>query len=175
MNFFLENPVALGVTGFLFVVGAAVGWLQTGKKPALVAFCGSIILTIFAIAISLAIETDQEKIRSFVYDGANEVERNQVEKALTRIHPSASETLSRAGAELHRFDFSMVRILSFYDLVIDPNTVPPTATVSIDVFAEGRFGGNVGKGSRTFDLKLRRDDQTWKVYDYSERPFALSQ
>jgi hypothetical protein len=128
MDFLLENPIGVGVAGGLLVIATGVGWMQTGKKPVLLACIALLLLTMAGVWASVAIHTDQEQIRDCVYGGASELENNQIERALSRIHPDASDVLQRAKGELSRYEFTSVSIVGFYDLKIDRTTIPHTAS-----------------------------------------------
>ena len=174
MEMFLENPLGVGAAGVLLVAVTLVGWLQSGKPQVLLAAVGLLLVTCFGVALSIWIQTDREKIKDCLYSGANELENNHYDLALSRIHPKATVVLQRAKGEIERYKFNMVRIVSMYDLTIDQNAQPPTASVSVDAIADGSFGGYSGKGTRAFQFKLMKHNDRWLVHDYQEGQFSIS-
>lgn len=171
-----EQPLVSSL--LLAMVGVAMiyGWMQTGKKPALVG--GLIVLALIPGAFALASSwvTDREMISEAIYRTADAVQRNDFDLAVQVIEPTQRAKIEAAKADLTRFRFSEARVNKLRTIDILDDAVPPTAEVDMSVtvvVSDQRGQLNNFKVLRRVVLQFRKSRQgQWLVYDYNHMPIV---
>lgn len=168
MQFLLENSWMVGGLGFAISLATAYGWIQTGRKEALFAAAGILVLTIILIVVSMQVETDGEAIRKMIYQTADDVENNRRDAVLKRIHPSAVEILERARAEIQNYEFNRADVTQIHEITVNSKAQPAQATVKMNIIAGGSFSGFTSNGvPRYVEFTLYKSGKEWMVFDYS--------
>ena len=85
-----EQPLLLSLLLGVLAAGLVYGWLQTGKRG--VGIAGLVVLVLIPIAwfVSNAWVTDRERIRELIFETADAVETNDIDRAVLVIgnrHP----------------------------------------------------------------------------------------
>ena len=173
-TYLFEQPWILGVVGTIVTGATVFGWLQTGSPTALKSAAGILLLTILLILVNVWVVTDAEIVRGWIYEVASELENNQVDKVLKRIHPEASERVTNRSRILRHIEFSNMRVTKIHDLKVKTTSTSSRATIRMNVFAEGTLNqGTVGQASgkvpRWISLTLEKLDGVWLIADCEER------
>ena len=171
-----EQPLVSA--GLLAVVAGAIifGWLQTGKKPALVAGLLLLLLIPLAFVVASSWVTDREQIRDSIYRTAEAVANNDIDTALQIIEPAQRAQLDAARADLSRFHFDEARVNKLRAIDVFSDTVPPTAEADLSVKVvvsdqRGQFRGQTIP--RRVVLQFRQSPSgQWFVYDYNHMPIV---
>ncbi len=168
-----EQPLIVAV--MLAAIGGALvfGWLQTGKKPALV--IGAIVLAMIPVAFLVAAKwhTDREQIEAIIYETADAVEKNDYERAYKIIGDTDAQAMART--ELPQFEFTMARVNKLRSIDIVEGSFPPAAeadlSVKVDVSSK-RFGIRNVRVVRRLMLKFEKVDGSWIVTGYRHLPIV---
>lgn len=166
----LESPTTIGIVGLCAAGLAGFFWTQTGQKAAAWLAIGLLILTLGLIAMSVLVETEQEKIRRMLHDVAGALERNEHDFVLSHIHPNASATVQRAKSELSRYTFTEARVTRIKAITIDGTRKPETAVVEFNVVVAMDIEV-LRRGMPLFvKIYINKHDGRWLVrdYEYSE-------
>ncbi len=166
VQLFLESPIVLGVGGLCAAGLAGFFWTQTGNKPAGWTAIALLLLTLGLVALSVQIETDQEKITSMLHNVASGLQRNDHAYVIRHIHPEASATVQRAKTELPRYKFSEARVTRIKAITVDATRKPETAVAEFNVVVALTFDGYSGQVPRFIKLYLAKSDGVWLVRDY---------
>lgn len=180
MRLLAESPVI--VTLMLGVLAAACiyGWLQTGRKPLVLA--GLVVACLIPIAWTVSENwvTDREQIERLVYQTADAVEANDHERAVAVIGDQA--TRQQALNELPQWEFSQADVGSIQSIRLLENTVPMQADVDMTVKVEvsSKRGGlhNLRVPRRLLLTLEKREGQAdqvgggWVVTKYQHLPIV---
>ncbi len=173
-----ERPLLLSLMLGVVAAGAIYGWLQTGKRAALLVAGIAVALIPVAWVVAERWVTDREQIEQMLYDVAEAVESNDHERAAEVI---ADEQLrQRAIAELRHYEFSHASIRGIRRLEVRGGTFPPEADVELNVkVVVSRHGMQIRDMTilRRLLLKLEKhgaggDPGRWVVVDYQHGPIA---
>ena len=162
----LESPIVIGIGGLCVAGLAGFVWTQSGQKAAGWIAIVLLILTLGLIALSVQIETDQEKITHMLHDVASALQRDDHDYVLSHIHPQAAATVQRAKSELPRYKFSEARVTRIKTITVDHTRKPETAVAEFNVVVSLTFDGYNGKAARFVKLYLTKQDDRWLVRDY---------
>jgi hypothetical protein len=162
----LESPIAIGIGGLCAAGLAGFLWTQSGHKAAGWIAIILLILTLGLIALSIQIETDQERITHMLHDVAGALQRNDHEYVLGHIHPQAAVTVQRAKTELPHYQFSEARVTRIKSITVDDSRKPETAVAEFNVVVSLTFDGFSGPVPRFVKLYLSKQDGRWLVRDY---------
>jgi hypothetical protein len=173
VQFVLESPIIIGICGLCAAGLAGFFWTQSGHKAAVWIAIVLLILTLGLIALSVQIETDQEKITHMLHDVAGALQRNDRDYVLSHIHPNASATVQRAKSELPRYNFTEARVTRIKAITIDDLSKPVTAVAEFNVFVALAVDGYSGQAPRFVKIYLAKKDGRWLVRDY-EHDDAIS-
>lgn len=168
-DFLFESPLYIGGLGLVVTILTAYGWLQTGNPIALRSAVGLLIATVVLVAVNLFVVTDREAIRQYLLDTAAELQRNEVAKVKTRIHPDATQMILNLMAELPSIRFTTVRIKSFHAIDLSPARNPSSVTVRMNAVVEGERLGQQGTVPRWVRVNLEKYQGQWKIVDYDHR------
>ncbi len=169
-----EQPLLLAL--LLAVIATAIlwGWLQSGKKAALVA--GVLVLALIPISwyVSNAWVTDREQIQAAIESTAQAVRANDFERAIQIIEPRQRELIASARADLSRFRFSEARVNQIRTIQMVEGSSPPEAEVDLTVtvvVSDERGSFTDMRVPRRVLLSFRKaDDGKWYVYSYNHLP-----
>lgn len=169
-----EQPLILAL--LLAVIAAAIlwGWLQSGKKAALLA--GLLVLALIPISwyVSNAWVTDREQIRAAIESTAEAVRNNDFDRAIQVIEPRQRELIASARADLSRFRFNEARVNQIRDIQMVEGSAPPEAEVDLTVtvvVSDQRGTFTEMRVPRRVLLSFRKSaDGNWYVYRYNHMP-----
>ena len=162
----LESPVVIGIGGLCAAGLAGFLWTQSGNKAAGWIALVLLILTLGLIALSMQIETDQEKITHMLHDVASALQRNDREYVLSHIHPQAAATVQRAKSEMPHYNFREARVTRIKAITVDNSRKPETAVAEFNVVVALTFESFSGQVPRFVKLYLTKQDGRWLVRDY---------
>ena len=165
-EFLFENPIALAVVGLVMVAVSAFVWTQTGRKSALYATAGLVVLTIVLLLINLQVVTDRETIRHILHEAASAVEANDHDKVYGYIHPNAFDGLRRAKRELPRYKFREARVTGVKEIAVNDATTPPTAIAECFARVKATRSTYEGTTVRFVRIFFMQHDGKWLVRDY---------
>ena len=173
LDLLAESPILISVMLLAIAAGMIFGWLQTGKRQTLwVALC-SLLLIPVAHWIAARWETDREQIENLLYELAEAVQENDVERAVRVI--GDSDMQARARTELLRYRFDMAAINKVRSIRIIEGTFPQEADVELSVKVDvsdrqGRF--TRVRVLRLLLLKMEQRGSSWFVTDYQHFPIT---
>jgi hypothetical protein len=168
-EFLFESPLYLGALGLVVTILTTYGWLQTGNPIALRSAVGLLLATVVLVALNVFVVTDREAIRQYLLDTAAELQRNDVAKVTSRIHPDASQMVFDLKAELPTIHFKTVRIKTFHAVDFTPTRNPSSVTVRMNAVVEGERLGLQGTVPRWVRVTLEKYQGQWKIVDYDHR------
>ncbi len=166
VQFVLESPLSIGIVGLCCAFLAGFVWTQTGNKLAAATAGVLALLTLGLVALSVSVETDQERITHMLSDVARALERNDRDYVLSYIHPQAASTVQRAQTELPRYDFTEARVTRIKSITVDASRKPETAVAEFNVVVALALEGYSGKVPRFVKLYLAKQNDRWLVRDY---------
>lgn len=124
-------------------------------------------LIVLALAVEWYVVTPREEVRQELYELAQIVENNDLEKLLERISSTRPDVLSRARNEMPQYDFSTCNIVSVHRILVDKDN-PRKATADFLVRFHLSSRGYTGGGYRDVILNFEKeDDGKWRIVDYS--------
>jgi hypothetical protein len=164
-----EQPWIIGVLGAIVTGATLFGWLQSGSIIALRSAGGFLIATLLLVLLNVWVVTEREILRSWLSETASELEQNQVDKVLKRIHPEASERVADRARMLKNIKFTSVRITKIHGIDIKSTRKSSQAVIRMNVFAEGEMRHAAGKAPRWIGLTLEKTDGVWMVADVEEK------
>ncbi|MGV3486437.1 MAG: hypothetical protein ACO1RT_18615 [Planctomycetaceae bacterium] len=171
-----EQPLVSALLLAMIAVAMIFGWLQTGKKAALLG--GAVILLLIPVAFVVASnwETDREQIRDAIYRTADAVANNDIDAALQIIEPAQRAQIDAARADLSRFRFDEARVNKLRSIDIFEARVPQTAEADLSVrvvVSDQRGQIRAQPVLRRVVLQFRKSpDGQWFVYDYNHMPIV---
>lgn len=168
-EFLFESPLYLGGLGLVVTILTAYGWLQTGNPIALRSAVALFLVTIALVALNVFVVTDREAVRQYLLDTAAELQRNEVAKVTTRIHPDATQMVLDLQAQLPTIRFETVRIKSFHAFDFTPARNPSSVSVRMNAVVEGERLGQQGTVPRWVRVTLEKYQGQWKIVDYDHR------
>ena len=162
-----------------FSIALLYGWLQTGKHAA--AAVGLLIALLIPAEWWLAAnwKTDREEIRELIYETADAVRLNDVDRVLRAITEQRPETIAQARNELPRYVFDDARVTGVRKIDLIEGTFPLEADVDINVVVvvsdkRGQFTSL--RVPRRLQLQLQKlessdqDGRRWFIVNYNHMP-----
>ncbi len=170
MNWIMESPVQVAVTGLIFTAILAGGWVQTGYRQLLYAAILVALLAVGLLIIERMIVTDREAVDAKLYQMANDVQTNDVEAIVRHIDADHVDLIQRARQQLPLYTFSTVHIKRVHDIRVDTDHNPPQAVAEFNVVVSGelREFATVQTVPRFVVLTLQKIEGHWKVSDFAE-------
>jgi len=165
----VEQPWMIGAMGSFLSLVTFFGWIQTGNSIAFKTACGLVATTILLVLLNIWVVSDREIVHQWLIETADEVQNNQIEKVLNRIHPESSDRVENSAAQLKVITFSALRITRIHSIEIQTKRQQKKALVRMNVFAEGSIRGFEGKHPRWIGLTLEQVGKEWLVTDIEER------
>ncbi len=168
------NPFLLAFLGCVVSLFAFVVWISTGRKEALYAFSGLILLFVALIFAERVMISDREAIEATLIKIAQDLKANNREAVYAAIHPKVPSLRGQAQSELPQYTFEDCRVTQIIETTINADAKPKTAVTEFYVAAKGSFsqGGQTYTGDprRIIKLNLEQDaDGQWKIVDYTHR------
>ncbi|MFO0012521.1 MAG: hypothetical protein ACK553_07255 [Planctomycetota bacterium] len=164
----LESPVTIGVVGAIVTIAALFTWLHTRVKGLLPLGIATAIATIILVTIGILFDTDKEILRRFVYETARELESNQYQKVLEKIHPQASVEMQEVRLRLPDIRFESARIKAIHAIDVKRHRSGLSATMKMNVFVEVEYGDRRGRAPRAAELTLEQVDGKWMIVDFQQ-------
>jgi hypothetical protein len=168
-DFVLESPVTILLVGAIVTGVTAYGALQTGNRLAWQGSATLGVLTIVLVALSLWIDTDREEVREFVLETARELEANESDKVIAKIHPQATHELLEARSRLASIQFNVAKIKTFHGIDVKSTPTGRTATVRMNAYIEAVYQGNRGSAPRWVQLSLEEQEGLWRIVALEQR------
>lgn len=169
LELLFESPITIGIVGAIATVATLYAWFQNGNPILFRTGLGIFVLTLLLVALSLFVQTDSERVRQFVLQTADELESNQFQKVIAKIHPQASGELQDAKLRLPDIRFQTARVKSFHSIDINNHRTGKSATVSMNVYLDVAYGGMEGRAPRWVQLSLEESDGKWYIVGYEQR------
>jgi Cu/Ag efflux protein CusF len=164
-----EQPWIIGAIGAILAIVTFYGWIQTGNSIAFKSGWILLIVTILLIALNVSIVTSGEEVRTWLKETAAELQANQYEKVLARIHPEASAHVQSNRAQVKLIRFESVKITQIHRVEVVTKYGLPRATAQMNVVVDGTFREIAGKTARWISLTLEKVNGKWLVLEMEER------
>lgn len=164
-----EQFWAVAIVGAIITAMTVYAWMQTGNPNVLKGAAGIAILTVILLCINVYVVTDREVVRALVFEMAGELERNEYEKTLQRIHPVPTESVKYRSRQLENIKFSSVRITCVHGIEINRTGSATRAVVRMNIAAEAESRTLRGKALRWIQLTLNKVNDRWLVSDIEDR------
>jgi hypothetical protein len=168
IDYLLESPWQIGLLGAILTAVAIYGWLQSGDKRALWSSVAIAVVSIALVLISVFIDTDREIIRRFVFETAHELEQNQTEKVIAKIHPLANEGLLNARARLPSIRFLTAKVKTIHGIEVTSHRTGRSATVRMNVYVDAEYDGRQGRAPRWVQLVLEESEGRWMIVSFEQ-------
>ena len=173
MRILAEQPIFASI--LLGALGISLLYVWSKGLHRSVGIAGLVFLLLIPVAwlISFAIETEEETIAKLIKKMATHVEANEIDEALTAVHPDLLPTANRARGELSRYEFSRARVSGFDRIRVLRDREPMEAAVDLAVSV--RVTGNGATNTtvpRRLLLRLEKTSEGWKIVDYEHRPLV---
>lgn len=169
LELLLESPVTIGLVGSILSIATFYAWVQSGSRPFLWTSIGLLLGTLALVLLSLVIDTDREVLRRFIYETARELESNQYQKVIAKIHPQATGELQDARVRLPEIRFTTARVKSIHKMDVTRHRTGVNATVTMNVYVEVEYGDRQGKAPRWIQLMLEQSQGKWKIVSFEHR------
>ncbi|MBU6236270.1 MAG: hypothetical protein KGQ51_00495 [Planctomycetes bacterium] len=169
LEMLLESPVTIGAIGAIVAIATFYAWMQTGIKQLLPTSIAVAAATIMLVILSLMIDTDQEILRRYVYETASELEANQYQKVIAKIHPRAADSLQDARNRLPDIQFTAARIKTIHEISVTRHRTGSHATITMNVYIEASYNAQQGQAPRWVQLTLEQTDGRWLMVDFQQR------
>lgn len=170
MNTILENAIGVAVFGLLLAAAVGYAAVQLGQRNLLIAAAGIAALTMSLSVVSHLIQTPREQLIEAIEAVADAVRANDIDLALSFVHPSAKSIQQRARTEMSSYTFLEAKVTSIRSIDINQNSKPATATTEfiarIKVRGDQRMYGMEGSTIRLLKVYWLRSGDRWLVNDY---------
>lgn len=171
-----EQPLTMAILLGVVAGLALYGWLQTGKRAAMIVAVVCLALIPVAWSISERWVTDREQIRAAIERTVQAVKQNDIDQAIEVISPRRPDLMASARRELARFDFSEARVNKFRSIELVRGSEPPEAEVELSataVVSDARGRINNQRVLRRIVLLFQKaEDGRWYVHDYNHTPIT---
>lgn len=168
-----ERPMVVSILLFAITTSLIYGWLQTGKRQAAWAALVPLVLVPVAHWVAAEWETDREKIQTLLYELADAVEGNEIERAVRAI--GDPDMQARARSELQRYRFQMASINKIRNIHFIEGSYPPEADVELSVKVDVSDNGGRFQNVRVLRLLVLRmvfKNERWSIIDYRHFPIT---
>jgi hypothetical protein len=169
VEFVLESSWWVGAVGAILTVAAIQWWISSGRREALQIAIGTLLVTLVLVGVGYLIETEQESLRSMVYQTADHLQNNRNSEVVKAIYNHPTEQVLAAKRYIdegkHTFDAASIKKLHSIDFS-GPSSAR-RAIVKMNVYVEGRFDGYLVKVPRYVEVTLYRVGDRWLVYDFT--------
>jgi hypothetical protein len=168
MTGLFEEPLLVVVLGLILAAILSFAWLHTGRRPLLYAAFASLLGIVLGVMLERWVITDREAVTAELYAAARDVQRNDLESLLNRVHSESPEIASRAREEFPRYEFESVSIKSNLRITFDQPSQPTEATAAFNVVVVGRYRDESmqWRVPRYVEVTFRKEHGQWKAYSY---------
>jgi hypothetical protein len=169
-----EQPLLLSFLLAVLAAACIYGWMQSGKRA--VAIAGLFFLALIPVGWLVAEYwvTDRERIRELIYNTADAVETNDIDRAVKVIGPQHADLVARARTELANYEFTQANVNQIQSINMIPGSFPKQADVELTVTVvvsskRGQFASM--KVPRRLSLRFeQQSEEAWVVVAYDHRP-----
>jgi ketosteroid isomerase-like protein len=169
-----EQPLLSTIFLSALAIGFGYAWLQLGKRAFGIASIVFALLIPGAWALAHYWETDREKLQKVIYDTAEAVQTNDIDRAVQAISDQHASLVSRARTELANYKFTQAKVTNIRSIQINNYALPLQADV--EMMASVTVSAKSGQFSdihvpRRLSLRFEKtDDGRWVVVDYDHGP-----
>ncbi len=174
-EFVLEKPLWVGIFGAILTVLAVQWWINSGRSEAIRTAIGTLLLTLVLVGTGCLIETEQESLRTMLYQTANDLQNNRKSDVLNAIYSNPTEQVIAAKKYVDEgtYTFDAASIKKIHSIEVSGPKSARRAIVKMNVYVEGRFDGYAAKVPRYVEVTLYRVGDRWLVYDFTHnQPLA---
>ena len=149
-------------------MAAAVWWLNSGRREAILVAIGTLVLTLGLVALGVWVETEQESLRAMLYQTADDLQKNRKSQVIAAIYELPTDAVIEAKGLLNQksYTFEYAAIKKIHSLEISGPPLARRAIVKMNVFVEGTLGGYKAKAPQYVEVTLYRVNDRWLVYDF---------
>jgi hypothetical protein len=172
MNWLFEESLLVVVLGVAAAVILALAWLHTGYRPLLYTAAVCLLGTVLGVMLERRVVTDREAVEATLREAARDVERNDLESLLARVHSESPQIRAQAAAEFPKYVFQSVSIKSNLQITFDQPSDPSEATATFNVLVIGRLREQSLESWRVprfVIVTFRKQDGQWKVFSYEHQ------
>ena len=129
-----------------------------------------LLLGILGVVAERLVVTDRENIETVIYEAADALEDNDLDRLLLCVSESAQQTRSRARWSLEQIQVLKTKVRNL-DVVINELTSPPTAEAQFDgVIYYQLKDASTGREwyPARLSVELRREDARWLITNHLE-------
>lgn len=169
LEFVLEKPLWVGILGGILTVVAVQWWISSGRREAIQIAIGTLLLTLVLVGAGCLIETEQESLRTMLYQTADDLQNNRKLEVVNAIysHPTEQVIAAKKYVEEGTYTFDAASIKKLHSIEFSGPQSARRAIVKMNVFVEGRFDGYAAKVPRYVQVTLYRVGDRWLVYDFT--------
>jgi hypothetical protein len=171
MNFIFENEIVIGLMGLTFASLLIYAGLRLAESRVWISGIAAVAVTLFLVALSVWVETDNESLRRTMGEVATALRENDREKVFSYFHPNATEGIQHVRGELPLYKFKNARITRIVDISVNPTTQPATATSEF-VAAVRVSHTNPNQYDGSYDVRRlvkvywMKNEDSWLIRDY---------
>jgi hypothetical protein len=169
IEFVLEKPLWVGILGAILTVVAIQWWIRSGRREAMLLAIGILMLTFAFVSAGNLIETEQESLRTMLYQTADDLKNNRKSEVTTAIYTNPTEQVVAAKRYIEEgtYTFEAASIKKIHSIEFSGPKSARRAIAKMNVFVEGRFDGYGAKVPRYVEVTLYRVGDQWLVYDFT--------
>lgn len=171
--FLFEQPWLIGTIGAILSIATFYGWTQSGSPLVLRTACGMVAFTLVLLLINVLVVTQSEEIRAWASEAAHELENNQRDKVMERIHPDCTARVDQCVQRMNGIVFSAFRVSKIHGVDVVRENGIVKAKLRMNVVVQGNVEGYYremkGRVVRWVNLTLERFDGRWYVMDIEDR------
>lgn len=171
MTWLLEDSTPAIVLGVLLEALLALVLLKTGRRAALAAMGGVLVLVALAVLVERWVVTDREQLEELFARLAAALAARDADTVLAAIDPAAARVRSDArrvlAARLDEVTITDLRI------ALRPRGQPSTAEADLTARASSRPGRGSPAAQSVmgrFLIQLRKEQDRWLIESYQEQP-----
>lgn len=168
LDFLFESTLTIGSVGGFLAIAGFYAWIQTGLKSLLYSSIAVVLVTLLLVAVGIFVDTDREVLRRFVFETARELEANESQKVVAKIHPQASSELQEIRSLLPEIRFQAARVKAIHQIDIKRHRTGVNATITMNVYVEVEYGERRGRAPRAAKLTLEQVDGRWMIVDFEQ-------
>lgn len=170
-----QRPFLLSFILAAFAIAAFWGWMQSGKRAALILASVFVLLIPVGVLVERIWVTDRERLVESIFDAAAALEANDFETVFKYIDPEAREALASAKAEVPQYEFHQVSVNqgSFRRIQFNYDLNPPEAIVDFNTkVVVSKRSSQISRVSvpRRLVLRFRKSGDIWRVVEYTHLP-----
>lgn len=172
MTWLLEDSTPAIVLGVLLEALLALVLLKTGRRAALAAMGGVLVLVALAVLVERWVVTDREQLEELFARLAAALAARDADTVLAAIDPAAARVRSDARRVLAAARLDEVTITDLR-IALRPRGQPSTAEADLTARASSRPGrGSPASQSVVgrFLIQLRKEQDRWLIESYQEQP-----